>query len=145
MGAKNIMGFSTIAQLKKNLVFASGAITATSMTANIQDADNELKDDLSKYLDWTDVLALTYVPRVINRLSQYKACELTVARQWLSPTNTLGGESEDTQNYGYQYWINKYDLLLDQIKRGDIEVLDSNNDAFTTSIGKVNLGLGRII
>jgi hypothetical protein len=137
------MGFSSVAELIRNIPSISGVISTSSLTANIADGDNTIYDDLSKIVDWNDIEGLTYVPRLINRLSQYKAAELTIVRKW-QDDDTVIGDGAEAQNNAHTYWEEQYDKLLNKIKGGDVLILDNNNDEISEEYAR-RPGIGRII
>lgn len=134
---------STLVELRKNLKFVETSIADAELTINITDADKIVYDDLSKTVDWDDIEGLSYTPRVINRLSQYQSCMITIVRNWLED-DTVIGDGPEAKNNGYDYWERMYDKLLNQIKAGDIAILDNSNDELTSDYVRP-LGPGRII
>lgn len=137
------MGLSTVVELKRNLASVSGVIDDATLTANIADGDLTVYDDLSKIVDWDDIEALTHVPRLINRLSQYKAAELTIVRKW-QDDDTVIGEGAEAQNNAHEYWEGQYEKLLKKIKGGEVLILDNSNDEVSEDIAR-RPGIGRII
>lgn len=137
------MGFSTVAELKRNIPSISGVIADATLTANIADGDLTVKDDLSKVVDWDDIEGLTYVPRLIKRLSQYKAAELTIVRRW-QDDDTVIGDGPEAKNNAYEYWEGQYEKLLHKIKGGEVLILDNDNEELSDDYAR-RPGIGRII
>ena len=137
------MSLSTVAELKRNIPTISGVLSSATLTANIADGDKTVYDDLSKIVDWDDIEGLTYTPRLINRLSQYKAAELTIVRRW-QDDETVIGEGAEAQNNAHTYWEEQYDKLLNKIKAGDVLILDNSNDELSEDYAR-RPGIGRII
>jgi len=137
------MGLSTVAELKRNVVTISGVISDATLSANIADGDKTVYDDLSKVVDWDDIEGLSYVPRIINRLSQYKAAELTIVRKW-QDDDTVIGDGAEAKNNAHDYWEGQYEKLLNKIKGGDVLILDNSNDELSEEYAR-RPGVGRII
>jgi len=137
------MGLSTVAELKRNVATISGVISDATLTANIVDGDKTVYDDLSKVVDWDDIEGLSYVPRIINRLSQYKAAELTIVRKW-QDDDTVIGDGAEAQNNAHEYWEGQYEKLLNKIKGGDVLILNNSNDELSEEYAR-RPGVGRII
>ena len=137
------INLSTVAQLTGNLPAATDAeLTLIFMTAAIQAGDEEVYDDLSKYVDWDEVEALSYVPRTINRLSQYKAVVLTIIRTWRNDIAAL--TDDELSNSVFRYYQEKYEALLTKVEQGDVVLLDDSNEVIEPDVVRGG-GVGRII
>jgi len=116
-------------------------IPETELEDNIADADDILYDDLSKYVDWDEIEALTEVPRVIGRLAQYQTAMLTIIRNFMYDDNMAG--SGEGRNTAYVHYKNLYDNLLEQLASGSIRALDSDNEELEPDQMRAP-GIGRI-
>ena len=137
---------STLEQLKKNLpILKDTDISDSDLTGSIVDADEVIYDDLSKYVDWDEVEALTVVPRVINRLSQYQTVLILIVRQFHNDETMLdAGGVEEEKNSVYSYYHERYKNLMEQIETGAIKLLDDDNEELAPDVARAP-GLGRVI
>ncbi len=135
---------STVDQLKKNLPMLKDTnIGDAELEDNIEEADEIIRDDLSKFVDWDEVEALDSVPRTINRLAKYQAALITIVRNFYDNEKMLGsGEIEE--NTVYTYYKERYDKLLEQFEAGSIKLLDDENEELGANVARTP-GLGRII
>lgn len=134
---------STIENLKDDIPALRDAdITDADLQQNIDDAKIEIYDDLSNFVDWDEIEALTVVPRTLSRLSRYKAAELTIIRGW-SHDNTVIAPGELGENL-LKYFRDMYNGLIDKIAAGGIRILDANNDELEYDAWR-KMGPGRVI
>jgi len=101
----------------------------------IQDGDRDVIDDLAGMIDWGEI---TSIPLAVKRLSHYKACELTLLRV----INSAAVVSQE--NNLVTYWENKYNKLLQAIRKGEVLLLDSSYDEYEPDEVTKSV-LGRII
>jgi hypothetical protein len=122
--------YSTVAELRSKLKIIITTIQDDAhVTANILEADLEIKTDLSGYIDFTLVPANSsdaLFPIFLNQLSKYKTCELSLVYSYSL-------KRETTQVDDVTYWKNKYDELIQYIKDGSIplELTDGTSIAGT--------------
>jgi hypothetical protein len=118
---------SSIDQLYRNLPAVKNSnIEDAFITETIEDADEEVKDDLSKYVDWDEMEALDDVPRVVNRLAQYKTAILILVRNWRDEEDILMNDT--LANSVLKYFQDAYEKLLNKIEQGDLIILDDANE-----------------
>ena len=134
---------STVEDLIRFLPAANDAnFTDDFLQGCVEDAQEEVYDDLSKIVDWDNIEALTEVPRVIKRLGIYKSCEICIIRGWRNDDAAL--VPDDLTDTILKSFMKKYTALLDQVKSGDIHILDSGNELLEADEVRT-LGPGRII
>ena len=102
----------------------------------IKDGDKCVVDDLSKYIDFTEI---TSVPEAVKRLSHYKACELVLLRVINNPAIV------SDENSLVNYWSRLYRELLEDIRKGKIKLLDSDKEEYEPDEVTRSSTLGRII
>lgn len=110
------MAYSSIAQIRANdAKFVNSVdITDAIITDRIDEADQQIEIDLSNVVDFTLVTDTPVgCPDYINKLSKYKATELTLVYYY-------GAKREAEVQTDRQYWANLYKLLLDKILAGEI-------------------------
>ena len=138
-----MINLSSVAQLTGNLPATTDAgLTQIYLTAAIQAGDEEVYDDLSKYVDWDEIEALSYIPRTVNRLSQYKAIVLTIIRTWRNDEAAL--VDDELTNSVFAYYQEKYTALLAKVEQGDIVLLDDDNEVIEPNVARGG-GVGNII
>jgi len=134
---------STVDELKRDLpAVVDASIDEALLQANIEDAQDEVYDDLSKYVDWEKIEDLDEIPRVLNRLCRYRAAYLTIIRQWRNDDSAL--LNDELGNSILKHFGDRYDALLDKIATGAIVILDSSHDSLEMDEVR-ELGPGRIV
>jgi hypothetical protein len=141
---------SSTQELKRDIpALRDSDITNAQLQRNIDDAKEIVYDDLSKWVDWSEIEALDSVPRVINRLSRYKSAELTIVRSWQHDTDIVVPGVPEPEGVGeisavVNYFSGEYHKLLGQIRGGDILILDDSNEELEYDAFR-KPGLGRVI
>jgi hypothetical protein len=107
--------YSTIAELRAMLKQLTITIISDALvTSQIENADNEIKVDLSGIINFdlipTDSTDPTF-PAFINLLSKWKTCELSLVYSY-------SAKREVTTVTDIQYWNKKYEDLIQKIKDG---------------------------
>jgi hypothetical protein len=107
--------YSSIAELRATLkTITTAMMDDAKVTVQIENADDELKTDLSGIIDFSLVPAAstdTNFPIFINLLSKWKTCELCLVYVY-------SAKRETTQVDDVTYWKNKYDELIKKIRDG---------------------------
>lgn len=122
---------------------ASSKISDGKIKANIAEAERVVTDDLSAQVFWDEIRLLSSLPRVIRRLARYKSCVITLVRQWQNDSDVVSNDEEPNSPI-LNYFQEQYDKLLEQIKMGDIRILDDDDEEYEYDTVR-RLGLGRII
>jgi hypothetical protein len=134
---------TTVDLLKRDLpMLKDTPVGEAELQNNIDDAIDVVYDDLSKFVDWDEVEALSAVPRVLQRLGRYQAAMLTIIRNFHSDETMIG--SGEGENSVYNHYKGLYTKLLEQISSGDIRILDADNEELEPEVHRP-LGPGRII
>lgn len=107
--------YSTIAELRATLkTITTAMMDDAKVTVQIDNADDELKTDLSGIIDFSLVPTASTdanFPIFINLLSKWKTCELCLVYMY-------SAKRETTQVDDVTYWKNKYDELIKKIRDG---------------------------
>ncbi len=127
------MAFSTIAQLRKNVIQVDTTeMSDADVTLRIAQADKEINQDLANYIDFSLVPAIgdsLATPNYINLLSQYKTAEFVLAA--LHGGGRKIDEVSDVQYYEKRYSnpnpsVNEREGLLERIMSGSIPLVLSD-------------------
>jgi len=107
--------YSQIAELRATLkTITTVMMDDAKVTAQIENADDEVKTDLSGIIDFSLVPTASTDPNFpvfLNLLSKWKTCELCLVYVY-------SAKRETTQVDDVTYWKNKYDELIKKIRDG---------------------------
>jgi hypothetical protein len=116
------MSFSTIAQVRacNEKLSDDTEVLDALVTDRISESDSTVIVDLSSLYDESDLLSLGSSNKVLNLLSTWKACELTLARLY-------GATRKVDEISDIQYWGGKYDKLLKKVINSEITLSETSD------------------
>ena len=121
------MAYSTEAELRANISLATtDNISQAVVLDRLDEADTEIKTDLSLIVDFDSIVA---TPTFINKLAQFKTCELCLIYMF-------GSKRKADDITDVDYWVNKYNKLLAQVVNGEIALEDGSDPAVGISKGQ---------
>lgn len=126
------MAYSTLAELRGKLKQLTITMQSdATVTANILEADKEIKTDLAGIIDFdlvpADSTDSTF-PIFLNTLSKWKTCEICLVYQY-------SVKRETTQVDDISYYRDKYDDLIQRIRDGFIILELSDGTSIAGSLG----------
>lgn len=118
--------YSTKEQLDENLEKITSKLTDADKEDRIDQADKFIKAKLSKLVDFDVIDALAAVPDWLNCLSQYKSCELSIAKVY-------GAKRAAADVSDLKYWADLFMELLGECQNGEIDfgTAATGNNTFT--------------
>lgn len=125
------MAYSTIAQFRGNVSIGTTTNIADAIvTDRIATADKIVTADLNSVITFS---AIVVTPSFIELLSQYKTAELCLVYMF-------GKKRRVDEVDDIDYWIKKYNELIEKILKGEIALEDGSTPAVSIAKGQQTFG-----